>query len=260
MTVKLSYNRTFEGRRKQLGAIEAVITAYWVDAHSQDYERFGYNVPLWMDPPPADIDINKIASGSEYQPLHRIDVIAGKRGVIDIIEVKEYGNTTAIGQLLVYENLYWMSYSGFTAVQKILVALEVSDAIKAVCGGLGITVWEADEDLKQAISEFRSQSKEARRGSGTEVGDDGVPEADQVSQADVNWKASGFPEVREEPLEDQVTDGVDNVDLVAAEGVDGGQTGHVEGDLAVEGGAHINPPSLDDDTRNTSVEQSPDRQ
>lgn len=242
-----------------MGAIEAVITAYWVDAHLQDYERFGYNVPLWVDPPPADIDINKIASGSEYQPLHRIDVIAGKRGVVDVIEVKEYGNCTAIGQLLVYENLYWLSYSGFTAVNKILVALKVPDPIKMICGGLGITVWEADEDLLQAMSEFRSQSQAVRRGSGTEVSDDGVSEADKVSQADVDWKRSGFPEVREEPLENQVTDGVDNIDLIAAEGVDGGQTGHVEGDLAVEGGAHINSPPLDDENKNSSVEQAPDR-
>lgn len=242
-----------------MGAIEAVITAYWVDAHLQDYERFGYNVPLWMDPPPADIDINKIASGSEYQPLHRIDVIAGKRGVVDVVEVKEYGNCTAIGQLLVYENLYWMSYSGFTAVNKILVALKVSDAIKAVCGGLGITVWEADEDLLQAMSEFRSQSQMAGDTSGAEVSDDVVSEADKVSQADVDWKASGFPEVREEPLKDQIADGVDNVDLIPAEGVDGGQPGHVEGDLAVERRDHIKSPSQEDATNRTSVEQGSDR-
>jgi len=242
-----------------LGAIEAVISAYWVDADIQDYERFGYNVPLWMDPPPAEVDINKIDTASEYRPLHRIDVIAGKRGVIDIIEVKEYGNTTAIGQLMVYENLYWRSYSGFTAVQKIMVALKVPDPIKAVCNQLGITVWEADEDLLQAMSEFRSQSQAATRGSGAEVSDDSVAKDEQVVKTDVDWQASGFPEVREEPLVDQVTDGGDNVDLLPAEGVDGGQVVHVEGDLAEGAGAHITPPSSNDATNDASVEQAPDR-
>lgn len=126
--------------------IEDVILKLWLEKNEGNYERLGFNVPLWLDPPSADRIDKRGRLPFENQPEHRIDVIASRGTDITLIEVKGSANVTAIGQLITYINLWGQTYYGWTSVSGMIVARYIPKQIRWVCGRLDIKCEQVDAE------------------------------------------------------------------------------------------------------------------
>lgn len=85
---------------------ETEIWNRFILAYADAYDEVEYNVKVGQG---ADIPENtepNIASGFKQLTQHKIDVVGFKNGQIDIIELKQYAGTSAVGQVLGYRDLY----------------------------------------------------------------------------------------------------------------------------------------------------------
>ena len=81
-----------------------------------------------------------------WQTLHskRIDAICETPSYIWIIEVKDLVRSSAIGQLLVYRELYQEQYHPVKPIRLAIVAGEDDPQVRKVAMKLGIKVWVMD--------------------------------------------------------------------------------------------------------------------
>lgn len=146
----------FEPRKPQMGMIERIVWENWVESHIGAYERIGENVPIWFQPPGDDDSAEWSNTVRKSHPDYRIDAILGSGDHVDLVEVKEIGNLTAIGQLIAYSYLFTRTYWGMKDVGMILVAARVPDPIRFVCERLGINVQTADDSIAERIRGIRA--------------------------------------------------------------------------------------------------------
>lgn len=149
----------FEGRGLQMGMYERIVWDGWKEEATTRYDRIGVDVPVWLYPPPEVQPGDEKDEREQLRPDYRIDAVGGNDGFVDIIEVKEVGNLTAIGQLLVYELLFRRSYWGFKGVRKVLLAAWIPDPIAFACKHLGIEAEEAGPGVLGAIKAKREASR-----------------------------------------------------------------------------------------------------
>jgi len=147
----------FEERPKQVGKIEEIVSDTWLNEFGGSFDRVAFNVPVWVDPPPLR-DAVVAPTGSLVGPEpYRIDIIGQIGEEVELIEVKEIGNMTAIGQLLTYRMLFQMTYFGVSVIHLRLVCSSCRKAIELSCRENGI-------NLDQVYDQADSLIKAARRG------------------------------------------------------------------------------------------------
>ena len=125
-----------------MGMKEAAVWEFWVNTSGREVESVGVNVPVWLNPPRNDEGASQDDRERMVRPDYRVDAIATWNKTVAVIEVKETGNMTAIGQLMVYEMLFARTYYGFDEIRKVLVCLHAPEAIKWACEKLGIGLVE----------------------------------------------------------------------------------------------------------------------
>lgn len=133
-------------RKSQMGMKEARVWDRWMSVYGWRAERIGLNVPVWLDPPRCDESASDADRDRERRPDYRIDAIGVSEETALLIEVKETGNMTAVGQLMVYEMLFARTYYGYKEITKILVCKAAPEAISYACEKLGIVLMAMDGD------------------------------------------------------------------------------------------------------------------
>ncbi len=156
------YELAFAPANRQMGMIEGLVWDEFLRKYSQQYERIGENVPVWFDPP----EIRGVLKPSKRclvdPPSYRIDAIAGNREHLELIEVKETGNMTAIGQLLTYRMMFMRTYWGYRELALRLVCRRAPAPIRFACEKLGIDLTELGESLDRVIRTARAGRREER--------------------------------------------------------------------------------------------------
>jgi len=142
-----------------MGLIESVVWDEFVFQFGSNYDRIGENVPVWLDPPEKTGVLKPSRRLLLYPPSYRVDAIAGRDGIVELIEVKETGNMTAIGQLLTYRMMFNRTYWGYEDLAMRLVCRRAPPPIRFACEKLGIDLTELgdsiDGKLKSARMGFR---------------------------------------------------------------------------------------------------------
>jgi len=152
----------FDQVKRQMGMIEGLVWDEFLAKYSQHYDRIGENVPVWMDPPEFRGVLKPSKRVLVDLPSYRVDAIAGNRNYLELIEVKETGNMTAIGQLLTYRMMFMRTYWGYRELAMRLVCLRAPPPILFVCGKLGIEVTELGESLADQVKLIRMSSRKPR--------------------------------------------------------------------------------------------------
>ena len=147
----------FEERPKQVGKIEKIVSDTWLNEFGGSFDRVSFNVPVWVDPPPLEGVLSASAGSLIGHEPYRIDIIGQIGEEVELIEVKETGNMTAIGQLLTYRMLFQMTYFGVRVIHLRLVCSSCRLAIELSCRENGI-------NLDQVYDKADGLIKASRRG------------------------------------------------------------------------------------------------
>ncbi|KKL67122.1 hypothetical protein LCGC14_2138120 [marine sediment metagenome] len=147
----------FEDRPAQMGAVEKVVWEAWLKKFVDYYERFGLNVPI--SPDPAHEKLLRVGSNGtlKHPEPYKIDAVGGSGEECEIIEVKDVGNMTAIGQLLTYVILFQDQYKGYAKMHLRLVCRRCPPAIEMSCRMYGINIDVMEEEVAEAVKPFRNQ-------------------------------------------------------------------------------------------------------
>lgn len=158
-----SVDVAFEERPKQLGKIEEIVLDTWWSKFGEHYDRIGFNVPILRDSPGSAAV--EAGTTDKYQKNRnfRIDAVAAFGKECELIEVKETGNMTAIGQLLTYQMLFMETYWGYTKLHLRLVCLKLPDPILRACKKYGINVDTVGEEAAHLVKQVRHQKLEDLR-------------------------------------------------------------------------------------------------
>lgn len=156
------YELAFAPAKRQMGMIEGLVWDAFLRKFASEYDRIGENVPVWLDPP----EIRGLLKHSKRclvdPPSYRVDAIAGNRDYLELIEVKETGNMTAIGQLLTYRMMFMRTYWGYKSLAMRLVCRRAPPPIKFVCGKLGIEITEVGASIDAKVKSIRRSTRELR--------------------------------------------------------------------------------------------------
>jgi len=158
------FDIAFKPGNLQMGQIEKIVWTEFIRQFGSRYERIGENVPVWLEHPenPGAVVASKRRLVSP--PSYRIDAIAGNSKCVELIEVKEVGNLTAIGQLLTYRMLFNRCYWGYEGLSMRLVCLRAPPTISFACERLEISVTEIGTDVDNLVLAVRK----GRKGLGVE--------------------------------------------------------------------------------------------
>ena len=157
-----NYELAFKPGSRQMGMIEGLVWDAFLRKYSEKYDRIGENVPVWLDPP----EIQGILKPSKRRlvdpPSYRVDAIAGNRDYLELIEVKETGNMTAIGQLLTYQMLFMRTYWGYKELAMRLVCRRAPPPIRFACEKLSIGLTEVGDSIDEQVKLARRIRSDSR--------------------------------------------------------------------------------------------------
>jgi len=149
----------FAARNLQMGQIEKIVWDEFTKQFGSRYDRIGENVPVWLEHPEKPGAVVASKRRLVTPPAYRIDAIAGDSKCVEIIEVKEIGNLTAIGQLLTYRMLFNRCYWGYERLSMRLVCLRAPPTIRFACERLEIEVTELGAIVDHLIGAVRKGRK-----------------------------------------------------------------------------------------------------
>jgi len=145
----------FENRKRQMGKIETIVSDTWLNEYGGSFERFAFNVPVWLNPPIKNATLSDVERRSEGPEPYRVDMVGSFGDEVELIEVKESANMTAIGQLLTYRMLFMRSYFGFRVVHLRIVCSAARDAIVESAKENGINLDQMYEKCDHLIKAVR---------------------------------------------------------------------------------------------------------
>jgi len=140
-----------------MGKIETIVADAWLKEYGGSFVRIAFNVPVYLNPPPVGASQGASKRTLDTPEPYRVDIIGQFGDEVELIEVKESGNMTAIGQLLTYRMLFLRTYSGISVIHLRLVCSKAREAIQAACRELGI-------NLDQMYDNCDDRIKASRRG------------------------------------------------------------------------------------------------
>lgn len=101
-----------------------------------------YDVPVGGFFPIPQTTPHNLAADWEYLASFKLDMVGFTDNEIIIFEVKHTSKPAAIGQLLVYDHLFRLNYTGRKSVELVLLAFQVKPIIEDVCSNFDIQVIE----------------------------------------------------------------------------------------------------------------------
>lgn len=118
-------------------------TAIWerfLEKFPNEYDEVIYNFKLGEGANiPEDTEPN-LANGFKQLTQHKIDVVGFKGSRMDIIEIKPYAGTAAVGQVLGYKELYLEHIDNTAKPNLVVVSDTERPDTKTICAKLGITL------------------------------------------------------------------------------------------------------------------------
>jgi hypothetical protein len=104
-----------------MSAVESEVTRAWLGRHGLEYDRVEFQVRLGagIDPGPGQPEYIR-QLGRELW-AKRADVVAITGAAVTIVEVKERITPGAVGQLLVYRDLYRREHPGAATIRLLTI-------------------------------------------------------------------------------------------------------------------------------------------
>lgn len=152
-----NWEAAFKYGRRQLGKIEEIVVDCFLRDNGDFYDAYGFNVPVWVNPSENRAVLRRSKPRSCSPEPYRIDIVARFGTECELIEVKETGNMTAIGQLLTYRMLFQRNFWGYTKLHLRLVAVKCPEAIRISCLEQGINISEVGEQVADLVKQVRSK-------------------------------------------------------------------------------------------------------
>lgn len=119
----------------------------WLVDHELEYDSFEYNVHVGpgVDAPPEALEDlpelrEKLTEQFRRATQHRIDVVARQGPAVTLIEVKEKGTVTALGQLISYGEMWVQQHPPTAPLFLRLVARDLSPGMSDVFNLHGVKV------------------------------------------------------------------------------------------------------------------------
>jgi len=101
-------------------------------------ERVAFDVPVGKPRPPYVSNDPKSLAGWQYATSHRIDALIDLGGTYEIVEIKPESDISAVGQVLMYYDLYIDTYGNFPEVYPRLITIDAHPEIERLCQSYGI--------------------------------------------------------------------------------------------------------------------------
>jgi hypothetical protein len=116
-------------------------TAMWnrfLDKYPDAYDEVIYNLKLGEGADIPEGTQPNIAAGFTALTQHKIDVVGFKDNSVDIIELKPYAGTTAVGQVIGYRDLYTTHIDEKAKPNLVIVTDTERPDTKTICEKQGI--------------------------------------------------------------------------------------------------------------------------
>jgi hypothetical protein len=127
-------------------ALESNIARHWIRAHGADYDRMEFNVRVGQGAPIAPGIDDATARQFQIITQKRIDVVAYKGNLVDLIEVKRNMTLGALGQLQGYQHL-WQEDVFRPHVDKLIAVAQIIDPdIRRVLDANGVTYYQLEPE------------------------------------------------------------------------------------------------------------------
>jgi Tfp pilus assembly PilM family ATPase len=119
---------------------ETLIWERFLAKYPDAYDEVAYNVKVGEGSEiPEDTDVN-LAKGFKELTQHKIDVVGFKGNAIDIIELKSYAGTRAIGQVIGYRDLYAHSVDPVASPNLVIITDTLRPDTKIIAEKQGIKI------------------------------------------------------------------------------------------------------------------------
>lgn len=131
--------------------VEAAIWREWLRTYQQDYDRFEYNVLVGQGAPlpanrgtgNAELDAN-LERAWRQSTQRKIDCVGYRAGDVTLFEVKASATMGALGQLMVYADLFPLARPSTAGVDLALVCTRLPPDLVGAYEGQGIQVYVLD--------------------------------------------------------------------------------------------------------------------
>lgn len=100
---------------------ERAIWERFIDKYPDAYDEVAYNVKVGEGSEIPEGTEENLAKGFKELTQHKIDVVGFKGDRIDIIELKDYAGTRAIGQVIGYRRLFNRGYNPSTPPSLVII-------------------------------------------------------------------------------------------------------------------------------------------
>lgn len=110
-----------------------------LDHYMKEIEELWYDIRVGQPVIPTEGSPEFLYRVAEGVTRKRIDVVARMHGILWIIEIKPYGNMTAIGQALTYVRLFRKEYPNEQHLQGLIVCDVMDEDLPPLLRDLGIS-------------------------------------------------------------------------------------------------------------------------
>lgn len=110
----------------------------FIEKYPEEYDEVIYNLKLGEGANIPEGTEPNIADDFKQLTQHKIDVVGFKGSRVDIIEIKPYAGTAAVGQVIGYRDLY-ITHIDKTAKPNLVIATDIERPdTKTICAKQGI--------------------------------------------------------------------------------------------------------------------------
>ena len=136
------YPPTRQAHYPHLSALDSQLWDNYLALGDHGYLSVQYDVPVGEPIDASLLTLPKNLYMEARLSAHRIDIVATAKDHIDIIECKPRAGTTALGQLIIYSQLYQSSYNPTLPLRLLLITNQIDHDIHTIYAAQNIKVVE----------------------------------------------------------------------------------------------------------------------
>lgn len=110
----------------------------FIEKFQNEYDEVIYNLKLGEGADIPEGTEENLANGFKQLTQHKIDVVGFKGNLVDIIELKPYAGTSAIGQVIGYRDLYVKHVDESANPSLVIITDTLRPDTKTICEKQGI--------------------------------------------------------------------------------------------------------------------------
>ena len=122
----------------KLYALHKAIMDYFIMKNPNYAKRVAFDVPVGKPRPPFISNDPASLAGWQYATSHRIDALFDLGGSYEVVEIKPESELSAVGQILMYYDLFTSTYRDFSSVYARLITLNAHPEVERLCDNYGI--------------------------------------------------------------------------------------------------------------------------